>query len=38
MCLGMLESGNSRAKAADVAATLKELIEERKKLVGSLRA
>jgi hypothetical protein len=38
MCLGMLESGNSRAKAGDVAATLKELMEERKKLVGSLKA
>jgi len=38
MCLGMLESGNSRAKAGEVASTLKELMEERKKLVGSLRA
>jgi hypothetical protein len=37
-CLGMLESGSSRIKAGDVAATLKELMEERKKLVGSLRA
>jgi hypothetical protein len=39
ICLGMLESiGNSRPKTRDVAATLRELIEERKKLVGSLRA
>ena len=38
MCLGMLESASSRTKAGDVATTLKELIEERKKLVGSLRA
>lgn len=38
MCLGMLESPETRAKAVDVAATLKELVEERKKLVGSLRA
>jgi hypothetical protein len=38
MCLGMLESPGTRAKALDVAVTLKELVEERKKLVGSLRA
>lgn len=39
ICLGMLESPrNSRARVKDVAATLRELIEERKKLVGSLRA
>lgn len=38
-CLGMLESlGNARSKAREVADTLKELSEERKKLVGSLRA
>jgi hypothetical protein len=38
MCLGMLESPTTIAKAMDVAVTLKELLEERKKLVGSLRA
>ena len=38
MCLGMLESPGTRTKALDVAVTLKELVEERKKLVGSLRA
>ena len=37
-CLGMLESGNSHARAADVVRTLRELIEERRELVGSLRA
>lgn len=38
MCLGMLESPTTIAKATDVAVTLKELLEERKRLVGSLRA
>ena len=39
MCLGMLESPTTIAKAVgDVAVTLKELLEERKRLVGSLRA
>lgn len=38
MCLGMLESPGTRAKALDVAVTLRELLEERKRLVGSLRA
>ena len=38
MCLGMLETPGTREKAKDVVATLKELIEERKRLVGSLRA
>ncbi len=39
ICLGMLESrGVSRAKIGDVVDTLRELIEERKKLVGTLRA
>ena len=39
ICLGMLESrGVSRAKIGDIADTLRELIEERKKLVGTLRA
>ena len=38
MCLGMLEAPGTRAKALDVAVTLKELLEERKRLVGSLRA
>ena len=38
-CLGMLESlGNARSKAREVAETLRELTEERKRLVGSLRA
>ena len=38
MCLGMLETENSRPRASDVASTLRELVEERKRLVGSLRA
>lgn len=39
VCLGMLETPVSpRSKARDLENTLKELIEERKKLVGSLRA
>ncbi len=39
MCLGMVESlGDSRAKSKELVHTLKELIEERKRLIGSLRA
>lgn len=38
-CVGTIESlRSSRSKIKDVAAALKELLEERKKLVGSLRA
>ncbi|MCI0557774.1 MAG: hypothetical protein MN733_04710 [Nitrososphaera sp.] len=38
-CLGVVESSaESRTKTRGLADTLKELIEERKKLVGSLRA
>lgn len=38
-CLGVLESQpQSREKGREIADTLKELIEERKRLVGSLRA
>jgi hypothetical protein len=39
ICLGMLEShGISRIRIKEVASTLKELIQERKELVGTLRA
>lgn len=38
-CLGIIESElKSSKKSGDAVATLKELVEERKKLVGSLRA
>ena len=39
VCLAMMQSlGSSRAKARELADTLSELLDERKRLVGSLRA
>lgn len=39
VCLGMMEAPvSSRTKSRELETTLKEMIEERKKLVGSLRA
>ena len=39
ICLGMLEShGISKIRIKEIAKTLKELIQERKELVGTLRA